>query len=135
MYLLDTVTLSQTLSRRPDAKALAWIGRQRPSDLYLSVVTIAEIRRGAVQARKRDPTFADRIDQWLDVMIANFADRILPIGIPVARIWGALQAKAGHGGEDVMIAATALDRDLTVVTRNASDFTRLGVKLTNPFSG
>ena len=134
MYLLDTVTVSQTLSRRADAKVLAWIGRQKPSGLYLSVVTIAEIRCGAVQVRKRDPKFADRIDSWLDVTLSSFADRILPIGVSVARIWGTLQAKIGHGGEDVMIAATALDRDLSVVTRNASDFTRLGAKVTNPFS-
>jgi hypothetical protein len=51
----------------------------------------------------------------------------------VARIWGELQATAGHGGEDIMIAATALDRNLVVVTRNASDFARLGAKVENPF--
>lgn len=133
MYLLDTVTVSQSLSRRPDAKALAWIGKQKPAQLFLSVVTIAEIRRGAVQVAKRDPKFAARIDEWLDITIGNFADRIVPIGISVARLWGELQATAGHGGEDIMIAATALDRDFTVVTRNASDFTRLGVSVENPF--
>lgn len=58
----------------------------------------------------------------------------MPIGVSVARVWGALQASAGHGGEDVMIAATALDRNLTVVTRNVSDFAGLGVKLENPFA-
>lgn len=134
MYLLDTVTVSQTLSRRADAKALAWIGRQNPSDLYLSVVTIAEIRRGAVQVRKKDSAFADRIDAWLNTTVGAFSDRIVPIGVSVARVWGTLQATAGHGGEDIMIAATALDRNLTVVTRNASDFARLGVKVENPFA-
>ena len=133
MYLLDTVTISQTLSRRAEAKMLAWIGRQRPSDLYLSVVTIAEIRRGAIQVGKKDPAFANRIDAWLDTTVGAFSDRIVPIGVSVARVWGALQASAGHGGEDVMIAATALDRNLTVVTRNTSDFVRLGVKVENPF--
>jgi predicted nucleic acid-binding protein len=134
MYLLDTVTVSQTLSRRADPKALAWIGKQKPSDLYLSVVTIAEIRRGAVQVRKKDAAFASRIDAWLDLTVAGFADRIVPVGVSVARVWGTLQANAGHGGEDIIIAATALDRDLTVVTRNTSDFTRLGVKVDNPFT-
>ena len=133
MYLLDTVTVSQTLSRRADATALAWIAKQKPSDLYLSVVTIAEIRRGAVQVRKKDPPFANRIDAWLDLTVTAFADRIVPIGVSVARIWGTLQAEAGHGGEDIMIAATALDRGLVVATRNVSDFTRLGVKVENPF--
>ena len=134
MYLLDTVTISQGLSRRANAGALAWIGRQQPEQLFLSVVTIAEIRRGSVQVRKKDSKFADRIDEWLTTTASAFGDRILPIGISIARIWGTLQATAGHGGEDLMIAATALDHDLTVVTRNTRDFAGLGVKVENPFS-
>jgi hypothetical protein len=134
MYLLDTVTVSQTLSRRANAGALAWIAKQHPARLYLSVVTIAEIRRGAVQARRRDPKFADRIDLWLDTTASAFAGRIIPIGVSIARIWGTLQASVGHGGEDIMVAATALDRDLTVVTHNVRDFAGLGVRLENPFT-
>ncbi|NOT40616.1 MAG: type II toxin-antitoxin system VapC family toxin [Alphaproteobacteria bacterium] len=133
MYLLDTVTVSQSLSRRADAKAFAWIAKQKASDLFISVVTVAEIRRGAVQVRKKDAAFANRIDSWLDTTVTAFADRIVPIGVSIARVWGGLQASVGHGGEDIMIAATALDRDFTVVTRNASDFARLGVKVENPF--
>ena len=101
MYLLDTVTISQALSRRANAGALAWIGQQEPAKLFMSVVTIAEIRRGAVQARKRDPKFADRIDEWLTTTANAFGDRILPIGVSVARLWGTLQANVGHGGEDL----------------------------------
>jgi len=134
VYLLDTVTISQALSRRANAGALSWIARQQPANLFLSVVTIAEIRRGAVQARKKDPKFADRIDEWLIVTASAFDDRILPINVSIARVWGTLQATAGHGGEDIMIAATALDRGLTVVTQNTRDFTGLGVKVENPFS-
>lgn len=134
MYLLDTVTISQALSRRANVGALTWIGRQNPAQLFMSVVTIAEIRRGAVQARKRDPKFSDRIDEWLTTTTSAFGDRILPIGVSVARIWGTLQASVGHGGEDIMIAATALDRDLIVVTRNTRDFAGTGVKVENPFS-
>lgn len=134
MYLLDTVTISQALSRRANAGALAWIARQQPANLFLSVVTIAEIRRGAVQARKKDPKFAARIDEWLIVTASAFADRILPINVSIARAWGTLQATAGHGGEDIMIAATALDRGLTVVTQNTRDFAGLCVKVENPFS-
>lgn len=134
MFLLDTVTVSQTLSRRPNAGALDWIAKQNPAQLYLSVVTVAEIKRGAVQVRARDPRFADRIDLWLNTTTAAFADRIIPIGTTIAKIWGTLQATAGHGGEDIMIAATALDHNLVIVTRNASDFANLGVRLENPFT-
>jgi toxin FitB len=134
MFLLDTVTISQGLSRRANPGALAWIAKQQPAQLFLSVVTIAEIRRGAVQARKKDPKFADRIDEWLIRTASAFDDRILPINVSIARVWGTLQATAGHGGEDIMIAATALDRDLTIVTQNTRDFTGLGVRVENPFS-
>lgn len=134
MYLLDTVTISQGLSRRANAGALAWIGRQQPERLFLSVVSVAEIRRGSVQVRKRDSKFADRIDEWLTTTTSAFGDRILPIGISIARVWGTLQATVGHGGEDLMIAATALDHDLIVITRNIRDFAGLGVKVENPFS-
>ena len=134
MFLLDTVTISQALSRRANPGAMAWIGRQQHSDLYLSVVSIAEIKRGALQIKGRDPNFSDRIEEWLTTTISAFGDRILPISTPVARLWGTLQAKAGHGGEDIMIAATALDRGLTIVTQNTRDFATLGVKIENPFS-
>ena len=134
MYLLDTVTVSQTLSRRANAGALAWIGRQRPAELFLSVVTVAEIRCGAVHIRARDPKFADRLDVWLTATTSTFGDRIVPIGVSVARIWGTLQATVGHGGEDIMIAATALDRSLVVVTRNTRQYAGLGVKVENPFT-
>jgi predicted nucleic acid-binding protein len=131
---LDTVTISQALSRHPDAGAVAWITGQDSASLFMSVVSVAEIRRGAIQARKSDPTFAEKIDAWLNTTVASFSDRILPINVAVARHWGTLQASVGHGGEDIMIAATALDRGLTVVTRNVRDFASLGVKIENPFS-
>ncbi len=133
-YLLDTFTISQALSRHPNAGAVAWIANQNPTSLFMSVVSVAEIRRGAIQARKNDPKFADKIDTWLNTTVASFSDRILPINVAVARHWGALQATAGHGGEDIMIAATALDQGLTLVTRNIRDFARLGVKVESPFS-
>lgn len=133
-YLLDTVTISQALSRHPNAGAIAWIAKQDPASLFMSVVSVAEIRRGSIQARKSDTKFADKIDTWLNTTVASFSDRILPITVAVARHWGTLQASIGHGGEDIMIAATAIDRDLTVVTRNVRDFSGLGVKLQNPFS-
>ena len=134
MYLLDTVTISQSLSRHPNAGAVGWIAKQEPGNLFISVVSIAEIKRGAALARKSDPKFADKIETWLTAMTSTFADRILPINTAVARAWGSLQATIGHGGEDIMIAATALDRGMTIITRNIRDFAPLGVKIENPFS-
>jgi hypothetical protein len=134
MYLLDTVTVSQSLSRHPNAGAVAWLAKQNPDALFMSVVSIAEIRRGAVQARRTDTKFADKIDAWLTTTIGSFSERIIPINAAIARAWGTLQATAGHGGEDIMLAATATDRGLTIVTRNVRDFSGLGVKLENPFT-
>ena len=133
-YLLDTVTLSQAMSRHPNAGAVAWIAKQDPASLFISVVSVAEICRGSAQARRTDTQFADRIDAWLNTTVASFSDRILPINTSVARHWGALQSAAGHGGEDIMIAATALNHGMTIVTRNVRDFAGLGVTLENPFT-
>jgi toxin FitB len=134
MFLLDTVTVSQSLSRHPNTGAVAWLGKQDPDELFISVVSISEIRRGAVLARRTDTKFADKIDTWLTTTVGSFSSRVLPINAAVARVWGTVQATVGHGGEDVMIAATALDRNLTVVTRDVRDYATLGVKIENPFT-
>ena len=105
---------------------------QRTSDLYLSVVTVGEIERGIVQQRKHDPSFAKELSLWFDRVLAWYSDRILLVDVATARRWGQLSATLGHDGADLLIAATALEHGLTVVTRNVRDFEPTGVPTVNP---
>ena len=134
IYVLDTNVISAL--RRPDrAPAVAaWIRQKPEDDLYLSAITIGEIARGIAQQQRANPDFARDLATWLDRTLRVFSDRILPFGAQDARIWGRLSHEIGHTGADLMIAATALAHDATVVTRNVADFAPTGVRVENPFA-
>jgi len=134
MFLIDTVTLSELRKQKRDPTVVAWFERQRTSDLFLSVISIGEIERGIARQRATDPGFADALAAWLDRVLTLYADRIVPFDLRTARRWGALSAAHGNDSADLMIAATALENGLTVVTRNVSDFEPTGVAIVNPFS-
>ncbi|EIC21256.1 type II toxin-antitoxin system VapC family toxin [Thiorhodovibrio frisius] len=134
MYLLDTVVLSELRRKQRNPGVVGWISAQASTDLFLSVVTIGEIERGIMQQQKRNAVFARELGKWLDQVLSLYADRILPIDRSVARRWGRLSAKIGHDGADLLIAATALEKGLTVVTRNLCHFEPTGVAVFNPFT-
>lgn len=133
-YLLDTVVLSEL--RKPDRHpgVIGWLRGVSADDLFLSVVTIGEIERGIALQRVKDPAFADALDAWLLRTIDVYADRILPADVRIARRWGALSARIGNAGADLLIAATALEYGLTVVTRNHRHFEPTGVAVLDPFT-
>lgn len=133
MYLLDTNVISA--ARRPDRapKVAAWLKGRAEEELFVSVITLGEIERGIRLQEGKNVAFAADLRAWLDRTVMLFSDRILPFGPEDARIWGALSARVGHGGADLMIAATALARGAVVVTGNTADFESTGVRLENPF--
>jgi toxin FitB len=133
MFLIDTVTLSELRKRQRDPVVVAWFERQRTSDLFLSVISIGEIERGIARQRAADPAFADALAAWLDRVLDLYGERVLPFDLQAARRWGALSAALGNDSADLMIAATALEHGLTVVTRNISDFEPAGVVVVDPF--
>jgi predicted nucleic acid-binding protein len=134
MFLIDTVTLSELRKRERDPSVVRWFERQRSSDLFLSVVSIGEIERGIARQRTADPGFATALADWLDKVLSIYGDRVVPFDLKAARRWGTLSATLGNDRVDLMIAATALENGLTVVTRNASDFEPTGVAVLDPFS-
>jgi toxin FitB len=133
MYLLDTVVISELRKRQPDPAVVQWLSQRAESELFLSVLTIGEIQRGITGKRQDDPAFAEALSAWLDALLRNYGDRILPVSTEVARLWGDLSWRVKYDGADVLIAATALSRGLVVVTRNVRHFDPLGVKVINPF--
>ena len=133
MYLLDTVVLSELRKRERADGVERWLREKAPDTLFLSAVTIGEIERGIVLQQTRNRAFAEALNAWLDRTVDIYYDRILPIDIAVARRWGRLSARIGHGGADLLIAATALEHSLTVITRNIRHFIPTGVAVENPF--
>jgi len=134
MFLIDTMVLSELRLRNRDPGVVAWIGNQRPDDCFLSVVSIGEIERGIARKRTSDAGFARQLTGWLEQLLRLYGDRLLPVDAGVARRWGRLSAEIGHDGADLLIAATALERGLTVVTRNLRHFTPTGVATLNPWT-
>ena len=134
MYLVDTDVLSALRKRDKFPRVVEWLANQRTTDLYISVVTVGEIERGIARQRQSDPEFALRLGEWLDSLIEMYGDHILGVNLAVARRWGQLSARIGNQSADLLLAATALEHGLVVVTRNVRHFQSTGVELTDPFA-
>lgn len=132
-YLLDTNVLSEVRRPRGDEKVKRWISSAFVSDLYLSVLVVGEIRRGTERLKRRDPEGAKVYEAWLDTVLKEYADRILPIDAEVAEEWGRISVPDPVPIVDGLMAATAKVRGMTFVTRNTADVERTGVRLLNPF--
>ena len=138
-FLLDTNIVSELVKRKPEPRVAAWIDSIDENLLHLSVLTFGEIRKGI--GSLRDPSRRIALEAWLDGdLTLRFADRILPITRKVADRWGRLAADAVAARAplpviDGLLAATALDQSLTLVTRNTKDVGVTGVPLFDPWSG
>ncbi len=133
-YLLDTNVVSETIRRAPHKTALAWLELLPAESLFVSVLTLGEIRKGieALADRKR----REKLRLWLDHELPRwFEGRVLPVDLAVADRWGRLLAEVGRSVPtiDSLLAATALHHDLALVTRNARDFDYPGLEVINPF--
>lgn len=137
-WLLDTNIISETRRLKPEPKVIAFIADHRLEEQYISVVTLAELRFGIALLTQRDAR-RDELNEWLSIEIRPmFARRVLPISEDVILRWRLLVhegRKAGHtySQPDLMIAATALQHGLTVVTRDDDEFERAGVPVLNPW--
>ena len=132
-FLLDTDVISALRRRERNPGVVRWVESQRTADLHLSVVTVGEIEKGITQERPHDPSFARELAVWLDRVLAWYDDRILLVDTATARRWGQLSAIRGYDSADLLIAATALEHGLTVVTGNVRHFEPTGVPTLNPF--
>ena len=132
-YLLDTNVVSELRRSRPHPSVSQWFDGIGPAELFLSALTIGEIRLGVVRLRGRDPRQADVLEEWLDRLESGYADRILPVTPAVARRWAELNRTRTLPVIDALIAATAEEHDAVLVTRNVADLAEVDVRLLNPF--
>jgi hypothetical protein len=138
-FLLDTNCISEVVSPKPERRVLQWLDDIDEGVLHLSVLTMGEIRKGVAglaHGRRRS-----QLESWLEIDLpARFAGRILPVDQAVADRWGVVSMEAKRKGKpmatiDALLAATALTFDLTLVTRNTSDFAPARVSLLNLWAG
>jgi predicted nucleic acid-binding protein len=136
-YVLDTNVISELISKQPSKKVVEWLDRLDPNAIYLSVITIGEIRRGI---EKLPPSKRrDTVREWLEAdLLIRFQERILEITTEVMLVWGELTGRLEKEGRpikaiDSLIAAIALQGNYCLVTRNEHDFQHTGVTIINPW--
>jgi predicted nucleic acid-binding protein len=138
MYLVDTNVLSEARKgQRADSGVVEFFAEasRMRTVLFLSVITVGELRRGMELIRYRgDEQQASRLESWLDSILTGFQDWILDVDPDVAQVWARLRVPHAENALDKLIAATALIHDLTVVTRNYRHFEMPGLRVLNPFS-
>jgi predicted nucleic acid-binding protein len=137
VYLIDTNVIGEARKKsRANPGVIAFLNRVAAAGdaVYLSAVTIGELRRGVDLIRLRgDIAQARLLEEWLSSVLEAYADKVLAFDSDAAQVWGRLRAPNPEHALDKQIAATALCHDLTVVTRNVADFAGTGVKVMNPF--
>lgn len=134
-FLIDTNILAELRKgERGDQHVRAWYSGISAFEIYVSVIVLGEIRRGAELLRRRDPIAAASLDAWLATLRASLGSRLLPISDEIADRWGHLGIPNPLPVADGLLAATALVHNLVLVTRNTRDVERSGARLLNPFA-
>lgn len=132
-YLLDTNVVSELRGRNPDPHVLAWYDTVTSAEIYLSALTIGEIRLGIERLRRRDNAQADLLERWLHGLRAAYQHHIIDVDAAVAEEWGRMNVADPLPVIDGLLAASAGVRGWTLVTRNTADLARSAVRTLNPF--
>lgn len=130
---MDTNVLSEVRKPQGDENVKSWMASVPVGDLYLSVLVIGEIRRGVERLKRRDLDQAQVYESWLDTVLNDYGNRIIPVDAEIADEWGRMSVPDPIPVVDGLMAATAKVRNMTFVTRNTADVKRTGVRVLNPF--
>lgn len=134
-YLIDTDVISELRKgKRADPAVISWFADRADEDVYLSVLTLGEIRKGIEGIRRRDPKAAEALESWLGRVSEAHRDRVLGVDRAIAEEWGRMNVPDPLPVIDGLLAATAKVVGLTLVTRNTADFARTGVSSVDPFA-
>jgi predicted nucleic acid-binding protein len=134
-YLLDTNVISELRKGdRAKSSVASWFAGVADEEIFLSVLTIGEIRRGVESVRRRDPDSAAVLDRWLARLSKVHRERIVPVDHPIAEEWGRMSVPDPLPAVDGVLAATARILGLTLVTRNTADVEGTGIELFDPFA-
>ena len=133
-YLIDSNILSELRKReRCDPNVAAWYASTQANELFLSVLVLGEVRRGADRLKGRDPVQARALERWLFLALDQFGDRLLHVDRWVAEEWGRIDARTPVPPIDGLLVATAFVNGCTLVTRNVKHIAPTGVSYLNPF--
>jgi predicted nucleic acid-binding protein len=132
-YLLDTDVIAETRKSHADSGVMAFLAAADAAGLFLSVLTLGELRKGVEAKRLTDPLAAGQLSLWVDGIETIFTDRILPLDATAARRWGELAAGQSLPVIDTLIAATAISHGLTLVRRNSREAASSGAPLVDPW--
>ena len=136
-YLLDTNVISELVAKRPNKQVIEWVDHLDSDSVYLSVITIGELRKGI--EKLPDSPRKEALSQWLaDDLLTRFNNRVLSLDVGVMLTWGALTGRLERTGQripaiDSLIAALAIHHNCSLVTRNENDFKDIGLTLINPW--
>ena len=135
-YLMDTCVISELVKPSPNPNVVEWLKNTPTEQLFLSVITIGEIRKGLTKLH--DSKRKDRLMDWLNTLLEEYLEHIYPIDLSVAENWGVIQGRAEQAGNpmsslDGLIAAVAYTHNLVLVTRNVDDFKASNLPIINPW--
>lgn len=138
-YLFDTCVLSEYVKKRPNEKVIQWLDEQDEATLFISILSLGEIRKGIIKIEKTQPQRHQKLTAWLQKVEVRFSKRTLILGKNTIKIWAIICGKTEAEGKklpiiDSLIAATAYQYNLIIVTRNITDFQFSSVQVFSPWN-
>lgn len=137
-YLLDTCVLSEYVKKKPNEKVIQWLDEQEEASLFISILSIGEIKKGIIKIEQQQPQRYQKLTLWLQTVELRFSERIINLDYKIINCWAIICGQGEAKGQklpimDSLIAATAYEHDLTIVTRNVTDFQFSSVQVFSPW--